>query len=81
MSFAVLVLIVLLVGVGIVCLAGCAWMLRSLRWEVVEDDDLHDHTGRKRAGALGWLTAWLRPKALLLTYRRDERGRFRRHRR
>jgi hypothetical protein len=57
-------------------LAG-RWLARS--WEVVDDDDIRQHTGTSTF----WFHAlgWLKPKGWLLTYRRDERGRFRRHRR
>ena len=74
-----IILIGLTAAIGIACLFGVVWMLRSLRWEVVDDDQLHDRIGRGRGGT--WFTAWFRPRSQMLTYRRDERGRFRRYRR
>ena len=79
MSAALIILVVLAAAIGIACLLGVVWMLRTLRWEVVEDDQLHDRIGRGRGGH--WFTAWFRPRSPMLTYRRDERGRFRRYRR
>lgn len=74
----------ILIAVAAVLLALCAlvtwasrWLARS--WEVVDDDALRQHTGTSTF----WFYAlgWLRPNTPRLTYRRDERGRFRRHRR
>lgn len=78
-SATVLVLIVLSVAVGTGCLLGVIWMVRTLRWEVVEDDQFHD----RLAGRNGrrWFGTWFGPRSPMLTYRRDERGRFRRYRR
>lgn len=55
------------------------WLGRS--WEVLDDDQLSDklaaseyHSPARWLGLRGWFTR----KPRLLTYRRDERGRFRR---
>jgi hypothetical protein len=49
------------------------WLGRS--WEVLDDDQLSDKlAGPERLGLRGWFTR----KPRRLTYRRDERGRFRR---
>jgi hypothetical protein len=77
--FATLIIIpvaVLLATGGFMVLV-CRWLAQS--WEVVSDDELHDRDGIDAF----WLcvAGWLSPGVRRLTYRRDRRGRFRRHRR
>jgi hypothetical protein len=77
--FATLIIIpaaVLVAACGLMILAG-RWLVRS--WEVVSDDDLGDRNGIDAY----WLrvAGWLSHGPRRLTYRRDGRGRFRRHRR
>jgi hypothetical protein len=67
-----------LLGLG--ALAALWWLGRSLTWSTIDDDAPADGAPRHPVLPL-WLTAWLRPRSRLLTYRRDERGRFRRYRR
>jgi hypothetical protein len=77
--FATLIIIpaAVLVAAGGLMILACRWLARS--WEVVSDDDLRDHDGIDafRLCVAGWLS----PGTRRLTYRRDRRGRFRRHRR
>jgi hypothetical protein len=73
------ILLSALIGLG--CLLGGVWLLRSLRWEIVDDDQVNDRIGHGVKRVPGWLRGWIKPRAPLLTYRRDERGRFRRYRR
>lgn len=59
------------------------WLARS--WEELDEDQFHaklSETGSARSSDL-WsrMRFWFRPKHRQLTYRRDERGRFRHHRR
>jgi hypothetical protein len=68
-------------AIGIASLAALAWLWRALKWEVVDDDQLHYRIARGRLPRRGWLKGWIKPKNPLLTYRRDEQGRFRRYRR
>jgi hypothetical protein len=65
---------------GLGALAALCWLGRSLAWSTIEDDESADAEHRRPLLPL-WLTAWLRPRSRRLTYRRDARGRFRRHRR
>lgn len=65
-----------LLGLG--ALAVLWWLGRSLTWSTIEDDAPADG---ERPHPLPWLAAWLKPRSRRLTYRRDRRGRFRRHRR
>ena len=61
-------------------LAALLWLGRTLNWAELDDD----HTGLPTPAGRTWfgrLTAWAKPKHNLLTYRRDARGRFRKHRR
>jgi hypothetical protein len=77
----ILIIIAALAGLlGLGALAALLWLGRSLSWSTIEDDEPAAGTPRHRGLPL-WLTAWLRPRRDLLTYRRDERGRFRRYRR
>jgi len=62
-------------------LAG-RWLTRS--WEVLDDDQLSDLlSSRARHSPADWLgmRGWFKRKPPQLTYRRDERGRFRKIRR
>lgn len=62
-------------------LAFC-WLTRS--WEVLDDDQLSDKLStRARHSPADWLRmrGWFTRKPRQLTYRRDERGRFRKVRR
>ena len=81
MTATFLILALLSGAVAICALAALAWLWRALRWEVVEDDQLHYQISRGRLSGLVWLKAWLKPKPRLLTYGRDRLGRFRRYRR
>jgi hypothetical protein len=67
-----------LLGLG--ALAALWWLGRALTWSTIEDDQSSDGAPHRSILPL-WLAALLRPRSRLLTYRRDERGRFRRHRR
>lgn len=73
-----------LAAFGVCLLIGlaCRWLTQS--WEILDDDTLNDKLGGQVHSAsavwlrlLGWLTGGPRR----LTYRRDERGRFRKIRR
>ena len=71
-------------GVGVFALLWLAWRWLTQSWEVLDDDQLSDKLAGPaeqpagfRLRMLGWLTRGPRR----LTYRRDERGRFRRIRR
>jgi hypothetical protein len=80
-SATFIILVVLSGAVGVCALLALAWLWRTLRWEVVDDDALHYEVSRGRSAGRSWLKAWLKPKPRLLTYRRDRLGRFRRYRR
>ena len=81
MSAALIILTVLAGAIGIGALLALAWLWHALRWEVVDDDRLDYGISRGRGSGRRWFTAWHRPRAPLLTYRRDVLGRFRRYRR
>lgn len=79
---AVFVALTVLALLIIVCtVAAFTWLFRTLKWEVVEDEEFQYSAAQSRAWGWSWLRAWLKPKPRQLTYRRDRRGRFRRHRR
>lgn len=79
---ALFVALSVLALVVIACtVAAFAWLFRTLKWEVVEDDEFRYRAAQSRAPGWAWLSAWLTPRPRQLTYRRDHRGRFRRHRR
>ena len=70
------------IGVGLLLWAASRWLARS--WEVLDDDQLSEkllgpvpHSPAVWMRILGWFTRGPRR----LTYRRDERGRFRKIRR
>jgi hypothetical protein len=54
------------------------WLGRS--WEVLDDDQLSDRLAERERASVDWLglRGWFTRKPRRLTYRRDERGRFRR---
>jgi hypothetical protein len=76
-----IILAVLSSTIGIGALLTLAWLSRALKWEVVDDDELHYRLSRDRFSGRAWLKRWLKPKPRLLTYKRDHLGRFRRYRR
>jgi hypothetical protein len=80
-SATFIILIVLSGAVSIAALLALGWLWRTLRWEVVDDDELDYRVSQGRSSGRSWLKAWLKPKPRMLTYRRDRLGRFRRHRR
>jgi hypothetical protein len=76
--FATLIFVaIVLLGTSILLILAGRWLACS--WEVIDDEALLDH----ELGAPFWfhIQGWLNPGARQLTYRRDTRGRFRRHRR
>jgi hypothetical protein len=84
-SATLIILTGLFAAVTIGAVVALMWLGRGLRWEMVEDDQL-DYERRHRGASAAfraWLRrhAWLGAKRRLLTYRRDDRGRFRRYRR
>jgi hypothetical protein len=64
------VLAIIAAAATLAAIAGLAWLWLSSSWQVVDDES-----------APRPLRTWWKPKSRLLTYRRDGRGRFRRHRR
>ncbi|MBT2134534.1 hypothetical protein KK137_09330 [Croceibacterium sp. LX-88] len=71
---ATLTIVTAMFAVLAILVAAVLWLARS--WEVV-DDDRKIHRLYREAGLRGWFSRAPR----LLTYRRDGRGRFRRHKR
>jgi hypothetical protein len=71
-------------AVGVSLLLWLAWRWLAGGWEVLDDDQLSERLAspeaRSPAAWLGML-GWFRRGPRRLTYRRDERGRFRRIRR
>jgi hypothetical protein len=78
---AALILTVLCIAVGFLAIMLGLWLVRTLRWETVEDDRMEFGPGQGRAPGRGWFRGLIASRQRLLTYRRDRRGRFRRHRR
>lgn len=79
---AVFIALTVLALIVLVCtVAALTWLFRTLKWEVIEDEEFQSGAAQSRAWTWSGLKAWLKPKPRLLTYRRDHRGRFRRHRR
>lgn len=78
---------IIVVGLGTAAAAlplwlAARWLGRS--WEVLDDDQLGDKlAGPEQHLPAAWLglRGWFKSKPRRLTYRRDERGRFRRVRR
>ena len=62
---------------ALVALAVLAWRWLAKSWQVVEDERLPGRAGSPD----GIIQSWFGLKPRRLTYRRDARGRFRRHRR
>ncbi|KRA84289.1 hypothetical protein [Altererythrobacter sp. Root672] len=71
---ATFTIVTALIVVLAILAAAVLWLARS--WEVI-DDDRKIHRLFREAGLRGWF----RRAPRLLTYRRDGRGRFRRHKR
>ena len=73
----IIIAALVLVACGLLLALFARWVSRS--WTVLEDDH---PTERESKGALwSWLLGRAGRGPRRLTYRRDERGRFRRHRR
>lgn len=71
-----------LAAIIVLCtIAAFAWLFRVLKWEVVEDDEFDHRTSNRQFIGWAWARAWFKPRPRMLTSRRDDRGRFRRHRR
>jgi len=65
-------------AVGLLLWMGWTWLARS--WEVLDDDQLSEKlSGGSRHSPAVWLRilGWFSGGTRRLTYRRDERGRFR----
>lgn len=74
-------IIVVVLGAAAVALPlwlASRWLGRS--WEVLDDDQLSDRLAGPEHWPADWLglRGWFTRKPRRLTYRRDERGRFRR---
>ena len=67
----------LVLAVGALLALFARWVSRS--WAVVEDEE--PEAGKVPGSVWSWLLAWTGRGPRRLTYRRDERGRFRKHRR
>ena len=73
---------IIVVGLGAAAMPlwlAARWLGRS--WEVLDDDQLSDRlVGTAQHSSADWLglRGWFKRKPRRLTYRRDERGRFRR---
>ena len=78
---AALILTAVSIAVAVVAVLTGLWLVRSLKWESVDDDQLEYRLSRGRSSGRGWFGGLLAPRHRLLTYRRDRRGRFRRYRR
>lgn len=66
-----------LIACGLLLGLFVRWVSRS--WTVLEDD--HQDDRKNEGGLWSWLLGRAGRGPRRLTYRRDERGRFRRHRR
>ena len=69
-------------GSGLLLWIAWLWLARS--WEVLDDDQLSAKlSGRAQQSPTAWLRmlGWFTARPRQLTYRRDERGRFRKVRR
>ena len=83
MSTALIIIAIVLPVVLVALALAARWFARS--WEVADDDKIDGllwSEGEKGRSSL-WLNMawWFGRKPRQLTYRRDERGRFRRYRR
>ena len=70
------------IGLGLLLWLASRWLARS--WEVLDDDQLSEKlSDRTRHSSAFWLLmeSWFGRGPRRLTYRRDEKGRFRRIRR
>ena len=70
------------IGDGLLLWAASRWLARS--WEVLDDDQLSEmlSCGSPHSQAVGLrMLGWIAHGPRRLTYRRDERGRFRKIRR
>lgn len=66
------------IAAGLLLWLGWTWLARS--WEVLDDDQLSEKlSGGARHSPAAWLRmlGWFSGGTRRLTYRRDERGRFR----
>jgi hypothetical protein len=67
-------------AIGLVLLLWLSWRWLTKSWEVLDDDQLHEKlSGPESDSSAAWmrLFGWFRRGPRRLTYRRDERGRFR----
>ena len=66
------------IAVGFLLWLAWRWLARS--WEVLDDDRLSEKLADAGHSPVSWLRmrGWFKRKPRQLTYRRDERGRFRR---
>jgi hypothetical protein len=71
------VLLILPVVAVVFLVAALRWL--SVSWREISDDELKETN--EVDGSLSRLRGWLVPLPRRLTYRRDARGPFRRHRR
>ena len=65
---------------GVALLLWLAWLWLARSWEVLDDDQLSEKlSGREQRSPMAWLRmiGWFTAGPRQLTYRRDERGRFR----
>jgi hypothetical protein len=80
----IILLLVTAVATGLLLWLAWRWLAKS--WEVLDDDQLSDRLSgqtQDQAPASSWLRfrGWFTSGPRRLTYRRDERGRFRKIRR
>lgn len=61
--------------------AAFAWLFATLKWDVLDDDQIQFGRTPVYASGWDWAKAKLKQRPRMLTYRRDNLGRFRRHRR
>jgi hypothetical protein len=74
----------LMIGAALIFLVVAAGFIATYRWftaswRVLDDYELQEVKGL--AAVMMRVRGWLRPGPRQLTYRRDQRGRFRRHKR
>lgn len=77
----IIIAAIAVIGVGSLLWLAWRWLARS--WEVLDDDQLSEKLADATHSPVAWLRmrGWFTRKPRQLTYRRDERGRFRRVRR
>jgi hypothetical protein len=73
----ILIVASIVIACGAVLLVFARWVSRS--WTVLEDGERDQRGGE--SGVWAWLLGHLGRGPRRLTYRRDDRGRFRKHRR